>query len=352
MKEKIKLAIFIAKNSSTSPGSINTALQLLENLDSDKYQISVITIDGVIPLKLTTPINKLRKSPSYTSFSKIKTNKKVSHIYALEQLTLLKLKDVAQFAIVAIYNTYGEDGKLIGLLETAGIPYLSPPLKTTAVCFDKTMTKALLRGSGINVPPGFEVHKNNYKLDDITQRINNEFSYPCIIKATSCGASWGVSRVNTVQGLKAAIQNAFSFGDECIVEKFLVGREFSVGISGHYLHPQVLPIVEIKTNNDFFDYEAKYVVGKAEEICPAKIPSALDKQIQSLTVDAYAAVKAESHARIDIIYAHNTLFVLEINTFPGLTINSIFPKELKAQGDSLSSFLDKSIATIRSKRPF
>lgn len=113
---------------------------------------------------------------------------------------------------------------------------------------------------------------------------------------------------------------------------------------GHYLDAKALPVVEIKTGNAFFDYDAKYSPGKSEEVCPAELSPELTAEIQELAVRAYKAVKAESHSRIDIILCAGSLRVLEVNTFPGLTSGSIFPKELRAGGSSLSAFLDACIA--------
>lgn len=346
MADKIKLIIFTAKNISTSTGSTNTVLNLLESLDESLYEINIITIDNIVPQEMVLTNTELQSDPSFINFSVLESNKKISHFYEVDKLTIPDLKKIGQFAIIAIYNTYGEDGKLIGLLELARIPYMSPSLKTSALCFDKQMTKSLLIGNVIPVPRGFEVHKNDFDLSVFIEKINKEFTYPIIIKTTSSGASRGISMVESVNDLKSAVSSAFQYSEEFIVEEFLTGQEFSVGITGHYLNPIVLPIVEIKPKNRFFDFEAKYAIGMAEEICPAVISDELSLRIKTTALNAYKAVKANSHARIDIIYSRNVLYVLEVNTFPGLTVNSIFPKELKASGSSLSSFLDKSITAI------
>jgi len=190
--DKIKIAILTAKNIMTSTGSTNTVLNLLDNLDASKYEISIVTIDGLVPEEMKVPDAKLAADPSYVDFAKVKEHAKVTRFLELETTPLSELKKIAQVAIVAIYNVFGEDGRLIGLLETAGIPYLSPSLKTSAVCFDKEMTKAVLRGNGVPVPKGFEVHKKEFDLTAFTAKIEREFAYPVIIKTTSSGASRGV----------------------------------------------------------------------------------------------------------------------------------------------------------------
>ena len=343
MSNKVKLAIFTAKNIRTSSGSTNTVNNILNGLNENKYEISIIVVDGIVPSHMLIALKELQERPSYLPFSVLQDNKKVTHIYSLEKLSIAELKKICEFGIIAIYNTYGEDGKLIGLLETAGIPYLSPSLKTSALCFDKQMTKEILRGNDIQVVQGFEMHQAEYNLSEINKRIKKYIGYPVIIKATSSGASWGFSYVENFSFLEKAINYAFQFSNEFIIEKFLSGTEFSVGIIGHYLQPTALPVVEIRSKNRFFDFEAKYVPGKSEEICPARISPKLTKEVQDIAIRAYKAVKGESHARIDIMYSHEKLYILEINTFPGLTHNSIFPKELKAAGMTLASFLDQRI---------
>lgn len=343
MKEKTKLAIFTAKNIATSTGSTNTALNLIDAVDDSKVEINIVTIDNIIPPSMVLPAEKLKLDPSFIPFSKLEENKKISGFYEIEKLTVTDLRKIAHCAIVAIYNTFGEDGKILGFLELAGIPYMSPSLKTSALCFDKQMTKSILRGSMISVPKGFEVHKVHFNLTEFTTMVRNEFSFPVIIKTTSSGASRGISIVNTEADLKQAVDTAFLFSDEFIVEEFISGQEFSIGITGHYLDPKALPVVEIKSKNQFFDFEAKYTTGMAEEICPAVISDELASEIKEIALKSYKAVKAKNHARIDIMYSGNKLYVLEINTFPGLTLNSIFPKELKAVGSSLSEFIEQSI---------
>ncbi|MFZ2025694.1 MAG: ATP-grasp domain-containing protein [Microgenomates group bacterium] len=349
MKEKIKLAVFTAKNIATSTGSTNTVLNLIDSIDDSKVEINIVTIDNIIPPNMVLPAEKLKLDPSFIPFSTLEANKKISGFYEIEKLTLIDLKKIAHCAIVAIYNTFGEDGKILGFLELAEIPYMSPSLKTSALCFDKQMTKSLLRGSMISVPKGFEVHKINFNLTEFTNMVRKEFSYPVIIKTTSSGASRGISMVNSETDLSKAVDNAFLFSDEFIVEEFISGQEFSIGIMGHYLDPKALPVVEIKSKNQFFDFEAKYTTGMADEICPAVISHELASKIEEIALKSYKAVKATDHARIDIMHASGKLYVLEINTFPGLTLNSIFPKELKAVGSSLSQFIEQSILQTNQK---
>jgi len=335
MSDRIRVVIVIATNIRTSIGSSNTVLNLLENLDPEKYQISIALIDDLVPKRLMISQEELIKDPTYISFEKIKNHDKVSHIYLLSTLSLGQVKKMFDVAIVAIYNEFGEDGKTLGFLDLVGIPYLSPRLNSSVVAFDKTFTKAIFSRHGLLVPKSIEINKKTKNQIPL--------SYPVIVKPTSNGASRGTTLVKKQSDLKAAIEKAFNFSEEVLIEEYIEGQEFTVGVIGHYTNPKALPVVLIKSKNEFFDYEAKYVAGKAEEICPAPINKEIELALQKTAIKAYQAIKAESHSRIDMIKKGNDIYVLEINSFPGLVSTSIFPKELNAAGLSLAEFLDKSI---------
>lgn len=338
-----KVAIFCSKKLKTSIESLNTVINLLDNLDNNKYDTDIIVIDGLVKDDMIMSDEQFMLEPCYISFSDIENHPVLSNIVNLEDLSLNYLRKNYDVAIIAIYNTYGEDGRLIGLLETAGIPYMSPSLKTSAICMDKSLTKKILTSSGIYVPPGFEVHKTNINIQEIDNKIIKDIGYPVIVKASYSGASKGINVVDSILFLENSINEALKYSEDVLFERFLSGEEFTVGITGHYTNPSALPIVMIKTNNKFFDYEAKYVTGKCEEICPANIDKDLTAKIQNIAIQSYQAVKAESHSRIDIILSNDILYVLEINTFPGLTKQSLFPRELTAAGITIRTFIDNKL---------
>lgn len=336
MSKKIKIAIFTATNIRTSPGSNNTLLNVINNLNQQKYTISIVLVDNLIPKRLTISEKRLKLDPTYLSFKEIKHNKKISSIYFLNDLSLTKIKRMFDFAIITIYNEFGEDGKLIGLLDLIEIPYLSPGLKSSVVAFDKQFTKAILKYHELLVPKSIELNKSN-------KNRNLSSFYPVIVKPTSNGASRGTMLVKKQSELKKAIKKAFNFSNEVLIEEYIKGEEFTVGVVGHYTNPKTLPVIMIKPKNDFFDYEAKYVQGKAEELCPAPISKNEELKLQRIAVKVYKAIKAENHARIDMIKKGDKIYILEINTFPGLLSTSLFPKELEAAGISMKRFLDESI---------
>lgn len=343
MAGKINLAIFSARNSSTSASSNGIVLTLLGNLDPLVYRVSLVLIDSLLPASMRLTEDQLRADPSYIPFADVESHANLFHIYDLADLKMREMKELFDIAVLAVLNDFGEDGRLTGLLETVGLPYLSCPVKTTALCYDKELTKKVLRGSGIRVPRGFEIHQKNYNALALNDRIQKELHYPIIIKTTSCGASRGVTLVQAMGDLPEATENAFRFSRDCIIEEYLKGREFAVGVTGHYLDPHALPVAEIVSQQEYFDYEAKYVKGRAKEVCPAGIEDDLRVRLQDTAIAAYHAVKATSQAKIDMIVKDDEIYVLEINTLPSLLPISIFPQELRAEGMSLAAYLDRSI---------
>jgi D-alanine-D-alanine ligase len=346
------VAIFCAANLKTSTGSINTALNIVNNLDAGLYNISIITVDGVIDNKFKISKEDISKDPCFVPFTSLSSHPSVSKVKKLEDINLGYMASQFDAAIIAIYNAYGEDGRLIGLLETIGIPCLSPNLRTSALCMDKSLTKKVLQASGIKVPKGFEPDMEQMSLSDIDMLITKNIDYPVVVKGTYSGASRGTSIANNIVDLNTSINKALIFSEEVIIEEFISGNEYTVGVIGNCSNASALPIVMIKTGNVFFDFDAKYVTGQSEEICPAPISEKLAKSIQDVAILSYKAVKSHSHSRIDIIHSANALYVLEINTFPGLMVNSIFPKELVAANTSLKEFLNRGLENIiRSSLP-
>lgn len=345
MRKKPCIAIITARNLKTSSDcSPETVLNLLNVIDINNFKIDLIFVDEFIPLELRVTENELLDLPMYVPFSEVEKHPKLSETYRLADFTFAEFRQRYQMAIVAIYNDLGEDGKILGMLDLLGIPYLSPSLKVSAVCFDKSYTKALLNYAGVSNPEGFLVSHDKCSIDWINNEVVKKFNYPVMLKAVSSGNSWGVNKVTNEMELPQAIANALKYSDEILVERFIEGQEFTVGVVGDYTKPLALPVVQINTRNEFFDYVAKYTSGKTDEQCPALIKPELEEKLRSVAIRAYQAVKANSHARIDILLSKDeTPYVLDINTFPGLNTASLFPKELLVSGTTLDQFVNSEI---------
>ena len=198
---------------------------------------------------------------------------------------------------------------------------------------------------GIKSAPSFYLNLG----DEINEEaIVEKVGLPCFVKANRAGSSFGISKVYKKEELKSAIEIAYKEDDEIIIEGFLDGTEVSVGVIKYKGEIKVLPITEIVTENDFFDYEAKYK-GKSQEITPARITSEQEKKVSEIAKRAYNILKMEGFSRSEFIFVEDEPFMLEMNTTPGLTTESILPEQASVAGISLSELFENAITEVLSK---
>jgi len=255
--------------------------------------------------------------------------------------------DMIDVALIAMHGSFGEDGQLQKILRSEGIPYVGTGPLASFNAFSKATTKEILSTFNIQTAAYLVFDRKdieNKGVQAIAQEIFSSLPQPCVIKPSTSGSSYGVSIAKTLQGIGTALGEALQYSDQIVVEEFIKGTEYAVGIIEDYRDESlyVLPPVEIvpPSNKDFFDTESKYD-GSSQEICPAVIPDDLSDSITSVTRDVFKKLFLRDYARVDFI-AHPTrgLFVLEVNTLPGLTSESLFPKELKAVGISEKEFFE------------
>ena len=239
-------------------------------------------------------------------------------------------------ALMCIHGTPGEDGKMQGYFDLIGLPYTSCDTATSALTFNKRFTVAVAGFGGVGVAKSLHL----FAEDPLTPaQILAELKLPVFVKPNNGGSSLGISKVNTAAELEPALAKAFNEDTQVLVEEFISGREFTIGVFKSKGITQVLPITEIITENEFFDFEAKYQ-GKSTEITPAVIS---DKMFQELTAAAkkvYATLNCRGVVRIDFIYdeAAQKAFMLEVNTVPGQSEASVIPQQVRALGWSLTDF--------------
>jgi len=239
--------------------------------------------------------------------------------------------------LIGIHGTPGEDGKLQGYFDMLKIPYTSCDCAISALTFNKRYTVAVASFGGINVANSVLLFKSDYKSPD--EKVKN-LQFPVFVKPNNGGSSIGMSKVNSPsEELGAAIEKAFKEDEQVLVEEFIKGREFTIGVFKSKGKIIPLPITEIITENTFFDFEAKYH-GASQEITPAQVEEAIAQQIKSEAVKIYQIFNCKGIIRIDFIYseAKQQPFMLEINTVPGQTEVSLVPQQLKVMGWSLMDF--------------
>ena len=244
-----------------------------------------------------------------------------------------------------IHGTPGEDGKLQGFFDMLGIPYSSCSHQSSALTFNKYTCKSFLKEHQILTPEASLVRKQmETDLEDVAEKVG----FPCFVKPNSGGSSFGAAKVVRMEELQPALDSALKEDEEAIVERYIKGTEVTCGLMRIMDEFIVFPITEIIPKNEFFDYEAKYVRGKAEEITPANISEELTKQCQSMARDIYKLTDCSGIIRVDFIIKGNQIYFLELNSIPGMSRESIIPKQVDSIGlkmeDVLQQVIDDSIS--------
>lgn len=244
-------------------------------------------------------------------------------------------------AFLLLHGVNGEDGTIQGFLDLLGIPYQGAGVLGSALAMDKNLAKIMYRLAGLPVAPWVMVEPRD--LAD-TSRIVSEVGLPCVVKPVRQGSSIGMSIVREVDKLNAALQLALKHDSEVMVERYIKGRELTVGVLGN-ADLQALPLVEIipDAKYEFFDYEAKYQPGASREICPAEVSEAVRQKAQDYAVRAHRALQLRCYSRTDMILADDELYLLETNTIPGMTPTSLLPQAAAAAGFPFGALLDRLI---------
>jgi D-alanine-D-alanine ligase len=242
---------------------------------------------------------------------------------------------------IGMHGTPGEDGKLQGYFDTLKIPYTSCDAASSAITFNKRYTVAVAAMAGIHVSKSFHLFKHTPVP---VQQIIDGLSFPVFVKPNNGGSSIGMSKVYDANTLEAAIEKAFKEDDQVLVEQMIKGREFTVGVFKTKGNIVVLPITEVISKKDFFDYEAKYE-GASTEVTPAEVDEVSAEKIRAAAKKIYAVFNCRGVVRIDFILEENSghPHMLEINTIPGQSEASIVPQQVKAMGWSLKEFYTKLV---------
>lgn len=227
-------------------------------------------------------------------------------------------------AFIALHGKFGEDGTIQKMLEDANIPYTGSDVEASRLALDKITSKGVFIKNSIPVPAYIVFEKNIYSIDAA-----DSLGYPLVVKPQFEGSSIGLSIVREKKLLKGALDKAFQYGDRLLLERYIEGRELTVGI----LENKALPVIEIVTRNKFYDYEAKYKNEDTKYLVPAKINKDAYERASLLGVMAHKALGCNSFSRVDIMMKENgDMFVLEVNTIPGMTERSLLPKAAEAIG--------------------
>lgn len=310
--------------------SYKSAITIEKHLDKDKYEVYRIDI---------TPDGWFH------------TREGVKHYVNKDDfsLTINGTKINFDAVFIGIHGTPGEDGKLQGYFDLLQLPYTSCDAATSALTFNKRYTVAVAAFAGIHTARSLHLFKESPLSP---AQILEKLSLPVFVKPNNGGSSIGMSKVNDAAALPAALEKAFKEDDQVLVEEFIAGREFTVGVYRSKEGIAVLPITEVMTKKEFFDYEAKYQPGLSEEETPANIPADMTEKIRSTAHQVFEVFNCRGVVRMDFIYneAKDAPFLLEINTVPGQSEMSIIPQQVRCLGWELKTFYSALVDEALSRK--
>ncbi len=246
------------------------------------------------------------------------------------------------YAYIMQHGTPGENGLMQGYLEMLGIPHSGCNAFVSAITFDKFSCKSYLKDVDFVKCADDIFLRKGEPVEGLAQKAVEKLGLPMFVKPTDGGSSFGVTKVKTVEDFDKAVEYAFSEGNMLIAEAAVTGRELTCAVYYDGKDYVALPVIEILTDNEFFDYEAKYN-GYSKEVCPAQIPESLKEEIQETSKKIYAHLGCSGLVRVDYIASEEGLYFLEVNTIPGMTAASLVPQMVRAAGLSMTDFLSSII---------
>lgn len=296
----MKVGVIMGGVSSEKKVSIMTGEEMIAHLDKSKYEVVAIKLNEDNTSEL-----------------------------------MEKMRDI-DIALLALHGKFGEDGTIQGVLETMGVPYTGSGILSSSICMDKNISKKILRYEGIETPDWLYLSNiNELQFDEL-----DKMGYPLVVKPNSGGSSVGVKIVYDKNSLLTSVEEVFKWDSEIIIEKYIKGEEITCSI----LDGELLPIISIRHTAQFFDYKAKYEdAATIEEI--VELPPAIHERVTEAAKACYSALKCSVYARIDMMIKDGIPYVMEINTLPGMTKNSLLPKSASSAGITYTKLLDMIIET-------
>ncbi|MFA6908805.1 MAG: D-alanine--D-alanine ligase family protein [Patescibacteria group bacterium] len=338
--KKISVAVLFGGRSGEHEVSIVSARSVIASLDPKKYRIYPIGITKEGEWVLTSSVDAFIKrkggevctlmpDPRLKGISTLRGNKRAIRI------------DVV---FPVLHGTYGEDGALQGLLELTGIPYVGPGVLGSSTGMDKDIMKRLFMVAGLPVVQFISFTREEWQRTKkvIVKKINR-LKYPVFVKPANLGSSVGITKIHSARQLSQALALAFSFDRKVVVERGIErARDIECAVLGNDMPRASLP-GEIISSNEFYDYDAKYVDGQSQAVIPPKISQELIKKVQRMSLRAFQSLDLMGMARVDFLLQGRTLYINELNTIPGFTAISMYPKLWEASGVPYPALLDKLI---------
>tara|TARA_B100001063_G_scaffold82192_1_gene76563 strand:+ start:1792 stop:2766 length:975 start_codon:yes stop_codon:yes gene_type:complete len=318
---KKNVAVLMGGFSSEKEISLKSGEVIYQNINRSKYT----------PFKII--VNK--ENWVYLNSENEESNVNLEDFSIISNNSKIKL----EIAFIIIHGSPGENGLIQSFFELKNIPYTGCDPYTSALTFNKRDCLSVLEKHNIPTANSFHINKNEkFKVEDIIQKVG----LPCFVKANRSGSSFGVYKIYKENKLVDAINKALEYDDEVLIESFLDGIEVSVGVMNYQKNIKVLGITELITENDFFDYDAKYN-GNSKEITPANISEKQKQIVTDLSIKIYKKLAMKGFTRSEFIIINDMAYFLEINSVPGMTNESIFPKQAQISGVSITQICDEII---------
>ena len=331
-KRKLRVAVLFGGQSAEHEVSLVSAEAVIKGLDKKKYQ--------VIPIGISKQGGWHIGDNTLRAFkNKSKINLQSTPITPDPNLNKFKIDVI----FPVLHGTLGEDGTVQGLLELSGIPYVGAGVLGSSIGMDKIIQKMIFKS--VNLPtPKFIYFTTQDKLPVMIRRVMSEIKLPCFVKPANLGSSVGISKVIDKKSLLAALKLAFKYDRRVIVEQAInKPLEIECAVLGND-NPVASVLGQIVSSNDFYDYDAKYVDGKSKAIIPAPLKKTISDKIRSIAIDAYKCLDLAGMSRVDfLVQSGGKVYLNEVNTIPGFTSISMYPKLWQASGLEFSALLDKLI---------
>ena len=350
--KKIRVGIIFGGRSGEHEVSFCSASSIIKAIDKDKYTVVPIGItkegrwispqDSVLALQSGKIKGKstviLVNDPSGKALVRIDNNQRLDKSSALERLDVI---------FPVLHGPYGEDGTVQGLLELADIPYVGAGVTASAISMDKDLMKTIFKQRDLPILKWMTIKRKEWQKDkeEILSLIQDDFEYPLFVKPTNLGSSVGITKVHKKEELEKAIDLASSYDRKILIEEGLEeAREIECSVLGND-EPQTSVVGEVKPAGEFYDYDSKYIDKETQLIVPADLPDGVSRKVQEIALRAFKAVDAAGMARVDFFVSkkENKIYLSEINTIPGFTSVSMYPRLWEASSIPYSELIDRLI---------
>lgn len=322
MNSKLNIAVIAGGDSSEFVVSVKSGANVYKAIDTEKYYPWLVQIRG-------------------TEWIVLQNDRKIADIDKSDFSFLLNGEKITlDYAYITIHGTPGEDGILQGYFDLLKIPYSTCNVHSSSLTFNKWFCNNYLRNFGIKMAKSIKISKGE-KIEP--EKIAEKLGLPVFIKPNAGGSSFGITKVKTLPEIETAIKKAWEESNEALIEQFIDGKEFTCGLVKINNKKVIFPVTEVLPKNEFFDFEAKYTPGAAEEITPARLPKDLFEKCQEISSEVYDLCQCSGIVRVDFILKEKEFYFLEVNTTPGMTATSFIPQQITAMGLTLKEVITQII---------